>query len=169
MPLKLSVGLSRKVGLPDYGSLGASCQVEFELDSSLLQRDLAGFQRHVRDAYIACGQAVNDELARQRASGLEHVQTPMKQSATPTADASSGNGNGNGNHHASQKPLDYVQQLARQIRGLGVRRLDDLAQRMFNKPLVAASSLEASSLIDTLKAIKAGELNLEEVLDGAAS
>jgi hypothetical protein len=157
------------VGLPDYGSLGASCQVEFELDSSLLQRDLDSFQRHVRDAYVACSQAVNDELARQRASGLENVQTPMKQSATPHADASSGNGNGNGNHNASQKQLDYVQQLARQIRGLGVRKLEELAHRMFNKPLAAASSLEASSLIDTLKAIKAGQLSLDDVLDGAAS
>lgn len=68
MPLKLCVGLSRKVGLPDYGSLGASCQVELELDNSLLQTDLDSFQRHVRDAYVACGQAVSDELARQRAS-----------------------------------------------------------------------------------------------------
>ena len=169
MPLKLSVGLYRKVGLPDYGSLGASCQVEFELDSSLLQHDLDAFHCHVRDAYVACGQAVNDELARQRASGLEHVPTAMKQLATPNVDASLGNGNGNGSHNASQKQLDYVQQLARQIRGLGVRRLEDLAQRMFNKPLVAASSLEASSLTDTFKAIKAGQLSLDDVLDGVVS
>ena len=34
MPLKLNVGVSRKVGLPDYGSVGASCNVEVELDST---------------------------------------------------------------------------------------------------------------------------------------
>ena len=31
MPLKLTVGLSRKVGLPNYGSLGATCGLEVEL------------------------------------------------------------------------------------------------------------------------------------------
>ena len=64
MPLKLSVGLSRKVGQPDYGSLGASCGVEVELDPSLLHADLDGFHAHVRDAFVACQQAVNDELSR---------------------------------------------------------------------------------------------------------
>ena len=33
MPMKLNVGVSRKVGLPDYGSVGASCNLELELDS----------------------------------------------------------------------------------------------------------------------------------------
>src|SRR5882757_6582107 len=64
MPLKLSVGLSRKVGQPDYGSLGASCGVEVELDPTLLRDDLDGFHASVRDAFVACRQAVNDELSR---------------------------------------------------------------------------------------------------------
>jgi hypothetical protein len=35
MPLKASIGLSRKVGQENYGSLGANCQLEIELDASL--------------------------------------------------------------------------------------------------------------------------------------
>jgi len=36
MPLKLNVGLSRKVGDTNYGSRGASVNVELELESSLV-------------------------------------------------------------------------------------------------------------------------------------
>jgi hypothetical protein len=67
MPLKLNVGVSRKVGLPDYGSVGASCNLEMELDAGLLERDLEGFHARIRGAYVAAHQAVHDELARLQA------------------------------------------------------------------------------------------------------
>jgi hypothetical protein len=69
MPLKLSVGLTKKVGMPNYGSLGASCHVEVELAGSILQHDSDRFQRHVRNAFSACRRAVMDELARPRRNG----------------------------------------------------------------------------------------------------
>ena len=64
MPLTLNVGVSKKVGLPEFSSVGASCHVAVELDAGLLQHDLDGFHQQVRPAYVACHQAVNDELAR---------------------------------------------------------------------------------------------------------
>ena len=67
MPLKLNVGVSRKVGLPDYGSVGAVCNLEMELDAGLLEHDLDGFHARIRDAYVAAHQAVHDELARLQA------------------------------------------------------------------------------------------------------
>lgn len=66
MPLKLTVGLSKKVGLPNYGSLGATCGLEMELASSAQHDDPEGFERQVRDAFAACAQAVQEELDRHR-------------------------------------------------------------------------------------------------------
>lgn len=77
MPLTLNVGLSRKVGLPNYGSLGASCNVQVELEHSLLQCDPETFHRHIRSAYAACAQAVKEELVRhQQPSDAAHSLAP---------------------------------------------------------------------------------------------
>jgi hypothetical protein len=194
MPLVLNVGLSKKHSLPDYGSIGATCNVTVELDTSLLQSDLETFHRHVRNAYVACSQAVNDELARQRPNEVVVVATniniaPPAPPSTAAANANtntSGNGSngngaqqpGNGNgkqplasalHRASQKQLEFAVQLSRQIKGLGVRKLEDLAYKLFTKPLADLTSFDASSLIDTLKAVKEGRVTLAALTDGAAT
>jgi hypothetical protein len=67
MPLRLNVGVSRKIGLPEYSSVGASCNVEVELDAGLLQNDLEGFHSHVKSAFVAAQEAVDEELARLQA------------------------------------------------------------------------------------------------------
>jgi hypothetical protein len=182
MPLTLNVGLSRKHGLPNYGSIGASCSLGIELDGSLLQHDLDTLQQKVRQAFVACSQAVNDELARQQAESQppangrpaprpngvsSHIPTAgndiHENSRTENGHAANGAG-----HQASQKQVDYISQLSRQIRGLGVRRLETLANRMFGKPMADLSTLDASGLIDMLKAIKEGRIELDGALNGAS-
>ena len=174
MPLKLTTGIAKKVGLPDYGSLGASCAVEIELDASLLEQDLDAFHRNVQNAFVACSQAVNDELARHQAPADSNNSQPTNQPETrpqPTSRANgnhtNGNGNGSNGHRASQKQQNYINQLAGQIRGLGSRRMESLSQKMFGKPLADLTSLNASSLIDMLKAVQGGQIKLEDALNGA--
>jgi len=183
VPMKITAGVGRKLGLPEYSSLSASCHVEFEADAGLLQGDLEGFQQRVRRAYAACAQAVREELARQQADGAAHASLghggsgPASQpSAGPGGNGTRVNRNGtNGNGHrnsangygASEKQIGYARQLAKQIEGLGIRRLETLSQKMFNKPLTALTSMDCSTLIDTLKSIKAGQIDLAQVLEGS--
>lgn len=103
MPLKVSVGLSKKVGLPDYGSLGASCHVEYEADASLLNTDLEGFHRQVKNAFIACKQAVQDELHRHQAAE-QASQAASDQSAPRPGD----NGNGRSSPNGSPSRNGYA-------------------------------------------------------------
>lgn len=85
MPLQLSVGVSRKQGLPGYSSVGASCHVELELDAALLANHPGTFQQQVAEAYQACSQAVQAELARQRdpRRGSREVAFPDRARSLP--------------------------------------------------------------------------------------
>lgn len=173
MPLKLNVGLSKKIGMPNYGSLCAACHVEVELSGSLLGDDLEGFHERVRRAYAACRQAVYDELKRHgQSAGQQADERPANAArrTQPCNGATNGSRRtGSAVHRASAKQLDYAAQLARQIRGLGEKRLEAMAQRMFGKPVADLSSLDASGLIDALKAIKSGGIDLDQALHGAAA
>jgi hypothetical protein len=153
--LRLDVGVSRKVGLPDYGSVGASCNLELEIDSGLLERDLDAFRARVRDAYVAAHQAVHDELARLRAP----VAEPRASPASPPHHASNGQSGGNG--HAGRQPAGRsgprrpaTENQVRAIRSIAGRRhadLDGLLQDYGVERPEDLSVKQASELIDALK------------------
>jgi hypothetical protein len=180
MPLKLSAGISRKMGLPNYGSLGAVCQVELELDGSLLEHEQEAFAHHVRQCYAACARAVDEELERQQAAMVADQQQTMETQTEGGQTSPDGNGNGNGNgsaaaradanghdvQRASARQIEYARVLAGQIRGLGLRRLETFCQALLTKPLAELTGADASHLIDTLKSIRAGRLALAGILNG---
>ena len=157
--LKLNVGLSRKVGEANYGSRGASVNLELEVESGLAS-DPDALRDRARQLFRMARASVDEELNGNGHSSNGN-QTEIKQLST-------GNGGGGNGHRATDKQLGYARQLAGQIQGLGVRRLDVLANRMFAKPIAELSTLDASGLIDTIKAIKAGEVKLDDALNGAA-
>jgi len=135
MPLKISVGLCKKAGLPDYGSIGANCNVEFEVYQSLLENDPAVFHQRVAKAYSACRQAIDDELGRHNSA--QH----------------GGNGQTNGSSPAAPRPA--TQSQVRAIHTIARRHGVDLAgelQTRFGIYRVEDLDIrQASELIDAIK------------------
>ena len=202
MPLKLNVGLMKKIGQPRYSSLSASCHLEIELESSLLDRDAEGLQDRIRRTFAACRRAVETELAigdvRRPAclpAELEAATEPAPRAAATglpeklaAADRNGTDPPAVGEPHgasylagdaartgdpaarpASASQLNYVRRLASRIGRAAALRVEVLAQRSFGKPLGELSQSEASRLIATLRAVKAGELDWETLLEEAAA
>lgn len=154
MPMTVKVGLAKKVGQPDFGSLGASCDIELELDGSLLFHDLDGLQQKVQAAYTACRQAVNDELASQMSS------LPSAGNATPvTRSPDATNPQENASSLAKSRPSHSQRRAAtsaqlRALHSIATRQnfnLTDLLRDRFHIYKAEELSLrEASQLIDEL-------------------
>ena len=155
MPLTLNVGLSKKIGLPDYGSLGVSCNVEVELDATLLLNDLDGFQQKVKQAYGACHQAVQEELHRQQnadaSSGTGHP--PASGYGQP---ANGSRANGQPRDQTRRATASQVRAIEAIARKQQVDLVNLLRQRFGADKTADLSITEASSLIDELKAATNG-------------
>jgi hypothetical protein len=204
MPLKLNVGLMKKIGQPRYGSLGASCHLEIELESSLLERDADAFHDRLRRTFAVCRRAVETELAvgdlrrldspsatLETAAGVAAGDAGANRPLTEHAAKNGGLKNGALNNGvvrdraaaddrgipggggeflpASASQIDYVRRLASRIGRAAGLRVEVLAQRCFGKPLAELSRHEATRLILTLRAVKAGELDWETVLEDSAA
>ena len=174
MPMTVKVGLAKKVGQPDYGSLGASCEVALELDAGLLFSDLDGFHRKVQAAYTACRQAVHDELSGQPGSASPALnsngvdRTPSNTNChdrgaddgsprgNPNRDSADGaNGSQNGRQSNGNRRAATSAQV-RALHSIATRQnfnLTELLREKFHVYKAEELSLrEASQLIDELNA-----------------
>ena len=150
--LKLNVGTNRKIGQPDFGSAGASCNLELELDTGLFQ-DLDGLQQVVKRAYAACDQAVQDELARIGGDTRKNTQPQEVIEVRPSPAISGTRLTTTSNSLPSPRPATVSQ--VRALRAICSRRKIDLLGLLRERfGLTAADELgirQASNLIDELK------------------
>jgi hypothetical protein len=164
MPIEIHVGLSRKVGTANFGSVGASCNVSFEAGHDLLESDLAGFHAKVRNAYVACVQAVQDELAREQAGTTAgdngHAATNGHANGHANGNTASNGHATNGNGKARSNGRRATASQVRALHAIANRQGLDLAQTMQERfGIDYAEDLgigQASGLIDELKGAAAG-------------
>jgi len=167
--LKLHAGVSKKVGLPNFSSASASCTIEAELDSSLLQ-DREGFQVVVARAYQSCEQAVQDQIARLTSEPQSEPSQPQEVIEVRTSPAISGariTTNGAATKCAeplatnraafrdAPSPRPATASQVKAIRAIAARRKIDLVGLLRERfGLTTADELgirQASNLIDELK------------------
>ena len=147
MPVKINVGVAKKVGQPNFGSAGATCNVEFEIDGGYDNGSTERFQDAVRRAYAACREAVESELTAQEQDTKPQLGGSHQSSVT--------NGTGNQSNPGTQTRGATASQvraihaianhsgisLAAVLSEFNVSRPDDLSVR------------DASTVIDQLKSL----------------
>ena len=136
--LKLNVGLSRKIGEPNYGSRGASVNIEAEVDSTTV-RDPAVLKNRIRRLFQLAKESINEELHRD--------------SDTSASTTSNPNRNRNGSKTQSRRPATNSQ--VRALKAICERSRTNLValirDRFSYNRAEDLSLSEASKLIDELK------------------
>jgi hypothetical protein len=102
MSVKLNIGLSRKVGEANYGSRGASINLEVELDNGMLNNP-DQLRERVHDLYVLARQSVDEELQRPAEAGpseFSHGNGNAQSNGSGRA-ATAANCNGHANGHAA--------------------------------------------------------------------
>jgi len=136
MPLKLNVGLSRKVADGNYGSRGASVNVELELETDLINSS-ERLKERIRHLFASVRTSLVEELNGSAANSAVTMNGHVGNSASqPSVRA------------ATQSQVKALHAIARS-QGLNLSQLlNDRFRRARPEDL---NIKEASSLIDQLK------------------
>lgn len=164
MPMTVKVGLAQKVGQPDYGSLGASCEVSLELDAGLLFSDFDGFHRKIQTAYVACRQAVQDELAnRAGAAPLSSSQAAIEPQPARALDDERGSEGRSSRTNPNRDSADGANGSPNVRSANGSRRAATSAQVRALHSISTRQNFKLADLLrDRFHIYKAEELSLRE-------
>jgi len=155
MPLKLNIGLSRKMGEANYGSRGASLNVELEVDSSLVGEP-AKLQERIRQLFGLVRTSLTEELNGNNGKAAIAQSSNQETRSRPTT----GNGQPTNQPNGSRgKGRPSTQSQIKAIFGISRRQRLELApflQERFhvNRP-DDLTIQEASQVIDQLKSADA--------------
>jgi hypothetical protein len=155
MPLKLNVGLSRKVGEAPYGSRGASVNIELEADSALVT-DPAKLQERIREIFGLVRSSLAEELNRTNRPAQANEERKLERPhRLPTKDNSPSNGQ-HGSRAATSSQVKAIYAIARRYQV----NVTTLLQERFRVSLPEELSVqEASQVIDELKAAEKTNVN----------
>jgi hypothetical protein len=156
MPLKLNLGLSRKVGESNYGSRGASVNVEMEVDSSLVTEP-DKLKERIRALFGLVRTSLAEEL---NGNGNGH-HPGTNGDPKEAGQGSNGNGNGNGNGQRQESgqrtnsPRPATQSQVKAIFAICRSQKVDMKRLLQDRFRVGhpedLNIKEASALIDELK------------------
>jgi hypothetical protein len=138
--IRLNVGFNRKVGETNYGSRGASVNLELELDSGLVT-DPDKLKDRVRQMFLLAKASVDEEL--------------NGNSSPHAGNGHSGNGNGRSNNRRRDNTRKATASQVRALHAIADRNSINLAGVLQDRFGISQPEeltiTEASALIDELK------------------
>jgi hypothetical protein len=144
--LKLNVGFNRKTGEANYGSRGASVNLELECDSGLAS-DPDRLRERIRHLFGLAKASVEEELASQGANS---------HSTTPGSSNGAHQTNGHGRDGARRATASQAPALLAIAKRLGLDATNVVQSRYGVDVPQDLSITEASELIDHLKSRGSG-------------
>lgn len=145
MPLKLNAGLSRKVADGNYGSKGASVNVELEVESSIIDEP-GKLKERIKQVFGIVRSSLVEEL---NGNSGQQSQAHQPSSSPPQ------NGNGAGNGHQNGTPRPATKSQVKAIQSICRNKGIDLTTFLNNRFHVGRPDdlniKTASAAIDELK------------------
>jgi hypothetical protein len=135
MPLKLNIGVSRKIGEPNYGSRGATVGLEMELEANLISQP-----QRLQDRIAHLFRLANESVDRELTGQMDHAANGSENGAAA--------GHEPAIRRATRRQVSAIYAMTKE------RQLDltaELQGRFGVERPDGLSIIEASDLIDALK------------------